>query len=127
MSNFFDHLSAINETKKNLIREDPETESGYVPFMINRGLSYFHDTVMWANEMNMHASIPKIWQSEFYLNGVSKKRRFSKWAKKPEASEDVNVIMAEYGYSMNRAMEVIDLFTAEQLKQLKEKHDTGGR
>jgi hypothetical protein len=47
----FDFLKAINETKENLIVDD-ETEKQYSPYMINRGLSYFNDTVLIANEMN---------------------------------------------------------------------------
>ena len=75
---FFDFLNSINENKRDLLKEDPANISEYVPFMVNRGLSYFPDTVMFANEINQHASIPKEWQYAFYLNGVSKRRRFSK-------------------------------------------------
>jgi NACalpha-BTF3-like transcription factor len=127
MSSFFDFLNAINDTKKDLIKEDPHTEKDYVPFMVNRGLSYFGDTVMYANEMNMHTSIPKKWQFEFYLTGVKKKKRFSKWAKKESTSDDLKLIMQEYNYSSKRAQEALDMLTNEQLKSIRESYKTGGK
>jgi NACalpha-BTF3-like transcription factor len=127
MSSFFDFLNAINDTKKDLIKEDPHTEKDYVPFMVNRGLSYFGDTVMYANEMNMHASIPKKWQFEFYLAGIKKKKRFSKWSKKESTSDDLKLIMQEYNYSSKRAQEALDMLTNEQLKSIRESYKTGGK
>ena len=127
MSSFFDFLNAINDTKEDLLRKDPHTEKDYVPFMVNRGLSYFGDTVMYANEMNMHASIPKKWQFEFYLSGIKKKKRFSKWTKKDSTSDDLKLIMEEYDYSAKRAQEALDMLTDEQLKSIRESYKTGGR
>ena len=124
---FFDFLNAINDSKKDLIREDPLTEKDYVPFMVNRGLSYFPDTIMFANEMNKHASIPKDWQFAFYLNGVNKKKRFSKWHKKDQNSENLKLVMREYNYSSEKAAVALELLTDENLKQLKAKYVEGGR
>lgn len=127
MSSFFDFLNAINDTKKDLIREDPLTEKDYVPFMVNRGLSYFPDTVMYANEMNRNTSVPKQWQFDFYRIAISKKKRFSKWHKQDKIEEDVKLIMKEYNYSNQKALQIIDLLTESQLKELREKYKTGGR
>ena len=124
---FFDFLNAINDSKKDLIKEDPLTEKDYVPFMVNRGLSYFPDTIMFANEMNKHASIPKDWQFAFYLNGVNKKKRFSKWHKKDQNSENLKLVMREYNYSSEKAAVALELLTDENLKQLKAKYVEGGR
>ena len=124
---FFDFLNAINDTKVDLIKKDPLNEKDYVPFMVNRGLSYFGDTVLYANEMNMHASIPKEWQFHFYLHGIKKRKRFSKWSKKEASSEDIKVIMQEYEYSAKRAQEALSILSSEQLESIKAKHSTGGR
>lgn len=124
---FFDFLNAINDSKKDLIKEDPLTEKDYVPFMINRGLSYFPDTIMFANEMNKHATIPKDWQFAFYLNGVNKKKRFSKWHKKDQNSENLKLVMREYNYSSEKAAVALELLTDENLKQLRLKYTEGGR
>ena len=124
---FFDFLNAINDTKKDLIREDPLTEKDYIPFMINRGLSYFPDTILYANEMNQHASVPKQWQFDFYRIGIAKKKRFSKWHKRDQNSEELELVMREYGYSSQKAMQALEILTEDQIKELKEKYKTGGR
>lgn len=124
---FFDFLNSINDTKVDLLRKDPLSEKDYVPFMVNRGLSYFSDTVMYANEMNMHAGVPKKWQYEFYLHGVKKRKRFSKWHKKDASGEDLKLVMKEYDYSAKRAQEALSMLSEDQIKELRSKHATGGR
>jgi len=126
-TSFFDFLNAINDTKVDLIKEDPQNEKDYIPFMVNRGLSYFADTVMFANEMNSYSSINKNWQFDFYRIGIAKKKRFSKWHKKDQATDEIKIVMKEYGYSSEKAARALELLTEEQVKTLKEKYKTGGR
>lgn len=125
--NFFDFLNAINSTKQNLIKEDPQSEKEYVPFMVNRGLSYFPDTIMYANEMNKSASIPKKWQFDFYLNSIPKKKRFSKWHKKDQNSDDLKLVMNAYDYSAEKAAVALEILTDDQMKELREAYSQGGR
>ena len=124
---FFDYLNAINTTKKDLMKEDPLSEKDYVPFMINRGLSYFSDTILYANEMNKYASAPKDWQFAFYLNSIKPRKRFSKWHKKDQNSEDITIVMKAYDYSAVRAAEVLEILTEEQIAKLREAYSAGGR
>jgi len=126
-TSFFDFLNAINDTKVDLMKEDPQNEKDYIPFMVNRGLSYFADTVMFANEMNSYSSINKNWQFDFYRIGITKKKRFSKWHKKDQATDEIKIVMKEYGYSSEKAARALELLTEEQVKTLKEKYKTGGR
>lgn len=123
---FFDFLNSINDTKEDLLKSDPLKEKEYLPFMVNRGLSLFHDTIMYANEMNLNASVPKDWQYHFYLHGVPKRKRFSKWPKKQATPELLKYIMKEYDYSEQKAIGVYDLLTEEQLKELEQKYALGG-
>mgnify|MGYP003333018166 CR=1 FL=1 len=125
--NFFDFLNAINENKKDLIREDPLSEKEYNSFMINRGLSYFPDTILYANEMNRAWDTPKQWQFDFYRLGISKRRRFSKWHKQDKIEEDVKLLMREYDYSHQKAMQVFNLLNEDQIEKLRQKYKTGGR
>lgn len=125
--NFFDFLNSINDSKKNLLKEDPQNEKEYVPFMVNRGLSLFQDTIMYANEMNRFAGIPKEWQYNFYLSSIPKRKRFSKWHKKEADSDALKLIMKEYNYSSSKSASVLDLISAEKIKSLKEKYSTGGK
>jgi len=123
----FDFLNAINTTKKDLLREDPLNEKDYSPYMVNRGLSYFSDTVMMANEMNINSGIPKKWQNDFLLTTISKKKRFSQWHKKEKNSESLELIMDYYKYSTEKAKEVLSIFTDEQIETIKQKMYKGGR
>ena len=77
-----DWLNSINLNKNNIIKEDPDTERKYAPFIINKCMSGHLDTVLLANEMNMNHSLSKSLQYDFFLNSVRKKKRFSPWLRK---------------------------------------------
>jgi hypothetical protein len=122
----FDFLNAINDNKKDLF-EDPQAEKDYSAFMVNRGLSYFPDTVLYANEMNRFPTIPKSWQFYFFLNTIPKKKRFSKWAKKDAETKSLQLIKEYYGYSYEKAKEALPVLSAEQLSIIEEKLQKGGK
>lgn len=123
--NVFDFVNAINFTKQDLF-EDPQAEKTYVPFVVNRSLSYFQDTVLYANTMNMCTNIPKEWQFDFLRHSVPKRKRFSRWTKKDAISEDVALIQEYYKYSLKRALEVLPLLTNEQLNEIRSCMYKGG-
>ena len=123
--NPFEYLNAINYTKQDIMVDDI-AEKGYNPFMVNRGLSYFNDTVLMANEMNQHAHLDNRLQFDFLINIVRKKKRFSKWTK-AQTSSDVEVIKEYYGYSNEKARQISDLITSDQMEELKKKVYKGGR
>ena len=79
--NPFQYIASINNTKKDLMTDDV-AEKEYSPFMINRGLSYFSDTVMLANEMNRASHIDHRMQYDFLRLAIRPRKRFSKWMKK---------------------------------------------
>ena len=122
----FDFINAINLTKKNLF-EDPLAKKDYVPFIINRGLSYFPDTVLYANEMNRLSGIPEDWQFSFFLNTIPKKKRFSKWHKKDAETESLSLVKEYFGYSSEKAKEALNILTDDQLVMIKEKLYKGGK
>ena len=121
----FDFLNAINDTKKHLIVDDL-TEKKYSGFMVNRGLSYFHDTVLLANEMNRYHHLDGKLQFDFLINTVRKKKRFSKWLK-PDEAEAIEVVKEYYGYSNEKARQALTLLTESQLNELKKRTYKGGR
>jgi len=122
----FDFLNAINTSKKNLF-EDPIAKKDYIPYIINRGLSYFPDTVLYANEMNRNSGIPEDWQFFFFLNTITKKKRFSKWHKKDADTESLSLVKEYFGYSSEKAKEALSILTEEQLIMIKEKLYKGGK
>jgi alpha-amylase/alpha-mannosidase (GH57 family) len=123
--NPFDYLNAINNTKEDIMVDDI-AEKGYSSFMINRGLSYFNDTVLFANEMNIHHHIDNRLQFDFLINIVRKRKRFSKWLK-PEIASDVEVVKEYYGYNNEKARQALTLLTPEQITMIKKKVFKGGR
>ena len=54
-----DWLNSINQTKENLIDEDPSLEKEYPPYIVNRCFSGHLDAVLFANEMNHYHFLPK--------------------------------------------------------------------
>ncbi len=123
--NPFEFINAINTTKQNIMVDDI-TEKQYNAFMVNRSLSYFNDTVLMANEMNINHHLDNRLQFDFFINIVRKKKRFSKWMK-PETFSDVEVVKAYYGYSNEKARQALSLLTNEQIDLLKKKVYKGGR
>ena len=120
----FDFLNSINFSKENLI-EDTEDEKQYVPFIVNRGLGYFQDTIMLANEMNVNCHIDNKMQYDFLKNTVRKRKRFSKWLK-AEDDRKVDILVAYLGYSRSNAKHVADLFDDSAIKDIKKRLDKGG-
>jgi hypothetical protein len=123
--NPFEFANQILQGKKQLI-VDESTENEYVPFMVNRALSYHKDCVLYANEMNRRHQLDKKLQNDFLLNTIrAKKRPFNKWIK-PEKSEDIACIKSFYGFSDAKARDALRLLTDKQIQELKEKTDKGG-
>ena len=125
MTNPFQYLNAINDTKQNIMVDDI-TEKAYNSFIVNRGLSYFKDTVIFANEMNRNHHLDSRLQFDFLINIIRKRKRFSKWIK-PDIASDVEVVKEYYGYSNEKARQVLTLLTTEQINELKKKVYKGGR
>lgn len=122
----FDYLKAINETKDD-ISDDTNFEKDYVPYIVNRGLSFFVDSCLQANEMNLRHHSPKKWQFSYLLNSVTKKKRFSKWHKKDDIGSDLAMVMEYYGYSIEKAKVALSILTEDQLRMIKQKFEKGGK
>jgi hypothetical protein len=125
MSNPFDYVNSINITKKDIMHDDI-SEKAYPAFMVNRALSYFNDTVLYANEMNINHTIDNKLQYHFLINIIKKKKRFSKWLK-PQEVNNLELIKEYYGYSNEKAKSVLPLFNDEQIELLKQRIYKGGK
>jgi len=124
MSNPFDYLNSINLTKKDIM--DPMEESKYPSFMVNRGLSYFQDTVLLANEMNRCHQLDGRLQYDFLRSSIRKRKRFSKWVKK-DAVANVALVKEYYNYSDAKAESIMDILTPEDIAAIKSKLYKGGK
>lgn len=123
--NPFDYLNSINSTKKDIMVDDA-SEKGYSPYMINRGLSYFNDTVLYANEMNRYHHLDNKLQYHFLINSIRPRKRFSKWLKKSDP-DSVEVVKEYYGYSNEKARQVLYLLSDMQINELKQRLYKGGK
>ena len=108
MTELKDWLNSINQTKKNLIDEDPSVEKSYPPYIINRCLSGHLDAVMFANEMNMYSFLPKKMQYDFFINILRTKRRFSPWIRK-DLVDNLDCVKRYYGYSNEKAKHALKI------------------
>lgn len=119
-----DWLNSINSTKENLM-EDPSVVKQYPPYIINKCLSGHIDCILFANEMNMNHQLDKDMQYKFYLNVLRKRKRFSPWIRKDKV-EDLECIKQYYGYSNEKASQVLKLLNKEQLDFIKKRLEKGG-
>ena len=125
MTELKDWLNSINQTKKNLIDEDPSVEKSYPPYIINRCLSGHLDAVMFANEMNMYSFLPKKMQYDFFINILRTKKRFSPWIRK-DLVDNLDCVKRYYGYSNEKAKQALKILSKEQLDFIKSKFEIGG-
>jgi hypothetical protein len=120
-----DWLNSINQSKVNIIDEMPDSESKYLPFIVNKCLSGHLDAVIFANEMNLNHHLDNKMQYDFLLNTLRSKKRFSPWMKKEEM-ENLEIVKKYYGYSTEKAKQAVSILSDEQLKSIRKKLDTGG-
>lgn len=120
-----DWLNSINQTKKNIMDEDPSSEKEYAPYIINRCFSGHVDCIMYANEMNRYSFLSKKMQYDFFINIVRTKKRFSPWLRK-DTIKDLDYVKRYYGYSNEKAQQALKILTKEQVDFIKSKFDIGG-
>jgi hypothetical protein len=120
----FDFINAINFDKKDLIVDD-WSEKQYIPYIVNRGLSFGADTVIPANEMNSRPHLDRKLQFDFLINTVRPRKRYNKWVKADKV-EAIEVVKTYYGYSIEKTRQALSILTSEQLDHLKQKLEKGG-
>jgi hypothetical protein len=120
-----DWLNSINQTKKNLIDEDPTITKEYPPYIINKCLSGHIDCLMYANEMNLNHALDKKLQYDFFINIVRIKKRYSPWIRKDKI-KDLDVVKSYYKYSNEKAEQALKILTQDQINFIKQKLETGG-
>ena len=126
MTELKDWLNSINQTKKNLIDEDPSIEKEYSPYIVNRIYSGHLDAIMFSNEMNQYHFLQKKLQYDFFLNTLRPKKRFSPWLRKDKI-KDLELVKRYYDYSNEKSKQALRILTNEQLNFIRSKFETGGR
>jgi len=122
-NNPFDIIDAINKGKGNICRAYNGPE--YNPFMVNRAMSQFPDTIFQAYQGDMLSELSGEAQMDYYVHATRPKRRFAKWYK-PVKNSDVEFLKTLYSINNILAIEYLSILTDDQLSQLKEQYNTGG-
>ena len=122
-----DYLKAINRTKEPLMDdEDEQWEKKYPPFIVNKCLMPFQDTILFVNEMNQYPQLDKKLQFDFYLNSLRSRNRYTPWMKAKKLNT-LECVKEYYGYNNEKARVALDILNDEQISAIKQKLDKGGR
>jgi len=119
----FDYVKSFS-SKQDVWAED-EGKS-YEPWVINKSLSFMQDCVFAANEMNKKYNIDKKLQHDFLFCFIPKGKRFGSWMKK-EINPDVQIISEYFCINNVLAEKYLTLLTQEQLQEIRNKMNRGGR
>ena len=122
--NPFEIVKAVTHTKENLM-VDGHAEKGYTPYMVNRALSFFVDTVFQANEMNKNYHLDNKLQFDYLLNNIRPRKRWSQWLK-PEKIDNIDIVKEYYEFSNEKAKNALEILSVDQLEYIKQKLDIGG-
>ena len=122
--NPFEIVKAVTHSKENLMG-DVHAEKGYAPYMVNRALSFFADTVFQANEMNRNYHLDNKLQFDYLLNNIRPRKRWSQWLK-PEKIDNIDIVKEYYEFSNEKAKNALEILSVDQLEYIKQKLDIGG-
>ena len=121
------YLKSLNETKEHLLdSDDPMWEKKYSPYIINKCLAPFNDTIMLVNEMNMRHHLDSKLQYDFLLNTIRSKKRYAPWVKASKL-KDLEYVKEYYGYSNEKAKAALKILDNEQINTIKSSLNKGGR
>ena len=122
-----DYLKAINQSKEKLMDgDDEEWEKKYPPFIVNKCLSPFPDTIQLVNEINQLPHLDKKLQFDFLINSLRPRKRYSPWMKAKKL-DNLEYVKEYYGYSNEKAKTALEILNDEQISAIKKKLNKGGR
>ena len=122
-----DYLNAINHTKEKLMdTEDEEWERKYPPFIVNKCLAPFQDTIMLVNEINCTPNVDKKLQFDFLINSLRSRKRFTPWVKAKKLA-NIEYVKEFYGYNNEKAKVALTILNDDQIATIKQKLNKGGK
>ena len=122
-----DYLKSINRTKEKLMDNDDELwVKKYPPFIINKCLAPFPETVHLVNEMNVNHHLDSKLQYDFLLNSIRPRDRYTPWLKAKKI-KNLEYVKEYYGYSNEKAKSALDILNDEQIETIKDSLNKGGK
>ena len=103
-----------------------DDEKSYLPYLVNKALSFHLDCILYCNEMNQRPHLDKKLQYDYLRLSVRKyKRPYQKWQKK-EKLEHIGAIKEYYSLSDTKAVEVLRILTGDQIAEIIKMVSKGG-
>ena len=122
-----DYLKAINESKEPLMNtEDEQWEKKYYPFIVNKCVAPFPDTIMLLNEINQLHHLDKKLQFDFLRTSLRSRKRFTPWIKASKM-DNLECVKEYYGYNNAKAKAALDILSDDQIAIIKSKLFKGGK
>ena len=122
-----DYINAINYTKEPLLdTEDEEWTKKYPPYIVNKCIAPFPDSIMLVNEINQLHHLDKKLQFDFLINSLRPRKRYAPWMKAKKL-KSLEYVKEFYGYNNEKAKAALDILNDEQISAIKEKLNKGGR
>ena len=122
-----DYINAINVSKEPLLdSEDEQWEKKFAPFIVNKCVAPFEDTIMLVNEINQLHHLDKKLQFDFLINSLRTRKRYTPWMKAKKL-KNLEYVKEFYGYNNEKAKVALDILTDEQISAIKQKMNKGGR
>jgi hypothetical protein len=119
---FKDIIPSILQNKQYVL----EDEKDYQGYIINKALSFHYDCALQANQMNLYPNLPGTLQYQYLLNTIrGYKRPYSKWVKR-ETSDNLEAVREYYGYSYDKAKQVMVLLNDSQIEEIRKRIHKGG-
>jgi hypothetical protein len=122
----FQYIKALSQTKEYLFNTTL-SEKDYLPFMVNRGFSYFPDSIMFANQMNINYNLSKKMQHDYYFVTLRSRARFSKWFKAEDVSSNFSVVKEYYKYNDQKTSDALSILSDIQINDIRKKLEKGGQ
>ena len=122
-----DYLKARNKTKEKLMdSNDKMWEKRYAPFIVNKCVAPFQDTIFLVNEMNMNHHMDNKLQFDFLLNTLRTRKRYTPWLK-AKKEKYLEYVKEYYGYGNEKAKSALDILNDEQLETIVNSLNKGGK
>lgn len=124
----FDLLNDLNFKKEDKPADNPALLRGsnYSKFLVDMMLSRHVDTVLFAEEMNERPRLSNKMHFYYLWHAIPKKKRFSKMNKGPKI-KNLELVKQYYGYSDEKAMEIMDLLAEKDFEYIKQSLYQGGK
>ena len=106
--------------------EDEQWEKKYPPFIVNKCLAGFQDTIMLVNEINQHPHLDKKLQFDFLINSIRSRKRFTPWVK-ADKLDNLEYVKEFYGYNNEKAKVALSILNDEHIATIKRKLNKGGK